>query len=72
MTDYITIPEAALLWKAAPLRIRQACEMHEIRGAVRFGRSWLIPWDTRQTEAKANDGKAPARCHQARERKGGE
>lgn len=71
MTDYMTIPEAALLWNAAPLHIRQACETHEIRGAIRFGRSWLIPGNAQRLEAGAGDRKDPAHWLPARENKGG-
>ena len=40
---YMTIPEAALLWRTTSQNVRYACEVHKIDGAVRFGRSWLIP-----------------------------
>lgn len=43
MRLYMTIPEAAILWKMKPEIIRHACETHKINGAVRFGRSWWIP-----------------------------
>ena len=43
MTQYMTIPEAAVLWKTTPDVIRSRCVEHQISGAVRFGRSWLIP-----------------------------
>ncbi|MCI8856365.1 MAG: helix-turn-helix domain-containing protein [Clostridiaceae bacterium] len=41
--QYMTIPEAARLWRISPQNIRTACEDRKIQGAVRFGRSWLIP-----------------------------
>lgn len=43
MVQYMTIPEAAVLWKTTPDAIRSRCVEHQISGAVRFGRSWLIP-----------------------------
>ena len=44
--QYMTIPEAAILWHTVPQRVRRGCETHQISGAVRFGRSWLIPENT--------------------------
>lgn len=43
MFRYMTIPEAALLWKIAPEDLRRGCEEKQIAGAVRFGSRWLIP-----------------------------
>lgn len=51
MTQYMTIPEAAVRWRTAPQSVRHACEVHRIAGAVRFGRSWLIPDDAQQPES---------------------
>ncbi len=49
--QYMTIPEAAVLWRAVPQRVRLDCETHQISGAVRFGRSWLIPENTPRPQA---------------------
>lgn len=51
MIQYMTIPEAAILWRTTPESVRQACESHRINGAVRFGRSWWIPEALQQPEA---------------------
>lgn len=53
MTNYMTIPEAARLWKAAPGIVRHECETHRILRAIRFGRSWLIPEDALRPETMA-------------------
>lgn len=41
--EYMSIPEAARLWSAAPTALRRKCEEKRILGAVRFGYKWLIP-----------------------------
>lgn len=46
MTDYMSIPEAAVLWKTFPKVLHQECETNRILGAVRFGYRWMIPADT--------------------------
>ncbi len=50
MVQYMTIPEAAVLWETNPTAIRVGCVEHQIGGAVRFGRSWLIPETTQKLE----------------------
>ena len=45
MKEYMSIPEAAVLWKTFPYILRCECENHKILGAVRFGKRWLIPSD---------------------------
>ncbi len=59
MTQYMTIPEAALRWEIAPDAIRAGCLRHEIRGAVRFGRSWLIPESAQRLSMAENAGRKP-------------
>ena len=51
MIQYMTIPEAAVLWETNPTAIRVGCVEHQIGGAVRFGRSWLIPENTPRPQA---------------------
>ena len=50
MIQYMTIPEAAVLWKTSSTAIRVSCVEHQIGGAVRFGRSWLIPESAQKPE----------------------
>ncbi len=47
MVRYMSIPEAALLWRIRPDALRCICEENQISGAVRFGYRWLIPSGTR-------------------------
>lgn len=47
MNDYMSIPEAAVLWKTVPEVLRQECETNRIQGAVRFGYRWMIPADAK-------------------------
>ena len=43
MNDYMSIPEAAVLWKTVPEVLHHECETNRIQGAVRFGYRWMIP-----------------------------
>ncbi len=40
---YLSIPEAAVLWRTTPTVLHHACERKRIKGAVRFGYRWWIP-----------------------------
>ena len=54
--DYITVKEAAQKWGVTPRRVQILCSQEKIKGAYRFGRSWMIP--TRAvlpSSAKANE-----------------
>ncbi len=41
--DYITAKEAAQKWGVTPRRVQILCSEQKIKGAYRFGRSWMIP-----------------------------
>lgn len=43
MKEYMSIPEAAVLWNTFSYVLRRKCEEQQIAGAVRFGKRWLIP-----------------------------
>ncbi len=43
--DYMTCNEAAELWGITSRRIQQMCKNGDIKGAVKDGKSWLIPHD---------------------------
>ncbi len=60
MVQYMTIPEAAVLWQTSPTAIRVGCAEHQIGGAVRFGRSWLIPETAQKPEFPINRDAKPA------------
>ena len=41
--EYITVKEAAEKWGITPRRVQILCAEERIKGAYRFGRSWMIP-----------------------------
>jgi len=41
--DYITVKEAAQKWGVTARRVQALCSQNRIKGAYRFGRSWMIP-----------------------------
>ena len=55
-TDYLTPEEVAVLWKLSPRRVQSLCAAGKIPGAVRFGRDWMIPLNTK----KPADGRTKA------------
>ena len=60
--DYLKIEEAAKKWELGVRRVQILCAEGKIEGAVRFGRSWMIPKDAQ----KPIDGRTKAgRTHVA-------
>ena len=41
--DYITVKEAAEKWQVSTRRVQILCSQDRIKGAYRFGKSWMIP-----------------------------
>ena len=41
--DYVTVKDAAKKWGVTPRRVQILCNQEKIKGAVRFGKSWMIP-----------------------------
>lgn len=41
--DYITVKEAAQKWGVSTRRVQILCAQNRVKGAYRFGRSWMIP-----------------------------
>ena len=41
--EYITVKEAAERWQVTPRRVQYLCSQNRIKGAYRFGKSWMIP-----------------------------
>ena len=39
----ITVKQAAIKWKVSERRVQKLCNDGRIKGAVKFGRSWMIP-----------------------------
>lgn len=46
MFEYMTVQDAAKLWKISERRIQKLCEENRIDGVVRLSRVWLVPKDT--------------------------
>ena len=53
MFEYMTVQDAAKLWKISERRIQKLCEEKRIDGVVRLSRGWLIPKDAK----KPSDGR---------------
>ena len=43
--DFITVKAAAEKWGVSPRRVQILCAKDRVKGAYRFGRSWMIPAD---------------------------
>lgn len=43
--DYLKIEDIAQMWGISVRRVQSLCAQGRIRGAVRFGRDWMIPQD---------------------------
>lgn len=41
--DYITVKEAAEKWGVSTRRVQVLCAQDRVKGAYRFGKSWMIP-----------------------------
>ena len=54
--DYLKIEDLAKVWDVSPRRIQALCAAGKIEGAVRFGRDWMIPKNTK----KPVDGRTKA------------
>ncbi len=41
--DFISVKEAAELWRGSERRVQKLCEESRIPNVQKFGRSWMIP-----------------------------
>ena len=59
--QYITVQEAAQKWGVTPRRVQMLCNEEKILGAVRFGKSWMIPSTAvlESTKKKTKDANLP-------------
>lgn len=48
MEGYMTIKQAAEKWGVTPRRVQALCVEGRIDGAMKFGRDWAIPVDSRK------------------------
>ncbi len=46
--DYMSVKEAADIWKVSERWIQKLCEEGRIEGVMRFGRSWMIPKEAKK------------------------
>ncbi|MEA4812063.1 MAG: LuxR C-terminal-related transcriptional regulator [Anaerolineaceae bacterium] len=58
--DYISVKEAAKKWGINPRRVQELCKKKRIDGVKRWGKTWMIPFDTQKPE----DG----RCKQPKQK----
>ena len=57
INGYVTANEMAERWDLSPRRVQIMCANGEIKGAVKFGRSWAIPDDTeRPSDGRVTTG----------------
>jgi hypothetical protein len=54
--ELMTTNEAAELWGITPRRVQVLCDKGKVNGAVRMGRTWIIPRGT----PKPIDGRTKA------------
>jgi len=52
MKSFITVSQAAEIHQTSVRNIRNYCEKGRIKGAVKYGRFWLLPLDFRISEVK--------------------
>lgn len=45
MSDTMFVKEAAKLWNISERRVSELCKNGKIKGAVKNGKTWLIPLD---------------------------
>ena len=60
--DYLSVNEAEKKWNISARRLQQLCKSGAITGAVKQGRSWLIPEDANlspKRNAKSRTGRLP-------------
>ena len=58
--DYLKIEEVAISWGISQRRIQTLCAEGKIKGAVRFGRAWMIPKDAQKPlDKRTKEGKKP-------------
>lgn len=43
MFDYMTVQEAAALWKISERQVQKLCKANRIDGVIHLSRVWLIP-----------------------------
>ena len=55
-SELMTTNEAAELWRITARRVQVLCDKGQVKGAVRMGRTWIIPKDT----PKPLDGRTKA------------
>lgn len=48
--DYLTTNELAKIWKISARRISLLCSENRIEGAVKKGKTWLIPMNAKKPE----------------------
>lgn len=56
---YLSITEASKMWQISDRRIRTLCAEGRVEGAVKFGRNWLIPYEsTKPSDARISHKKS--------------
>ena len=45
-SELMTTKDASELWGITPRRVQVLCDMGKVQGAIRMGRTWIIPKGT--------------------------
>lgn len=57
-TELMTTNEAAELWGITTRRVQALCDKGQVKGAVRMGRTWIIPRETpKPIDGRTKEGK---------------
>ena len=57
MENTMTVKEAAILWNLTERRVASLCKEGKIKGAIKKGRSWIIPADSKKpTDNRVKSG----------------
>ena len=48
MLNYMTVQEAAVLWRISERQVQKLCRANRIEGVIHLSRVWLIPRDAKK------------------------
>lgn len=58
MFNYMTVQEAAVLWRISERQVQKLCKANRIEGVIHLSRVWLIPRDAKKpADARQKENK---------------
>lgn len=58
MFNYMTVQEAAVLWRISERQVQKLCRANRIEGVIHLSRVWLIPRDAKKpADARQKENK---------------